>query len=163
VASFNVTGSGASDAADFQVGQQTFVLGDQEGGGIYQSFFATAGTLTLDADIAAFAPGGNVQAGVFSLLLDGQTLDTVAFGLIFSGVTDRGTLTATAPVSSGTHTLEILITRPFLNNGTPQEFVDNVTVDDTPLAAPVPEPTSLVLLGTGLIGAGVRRFRRRSH
>jgi hypothetical protein len=162
VASFNTTGSGASDAAHFEVGEDTFT-GVQAGGGIYQSFFAGDGTLTLTADIAAFSTIGNLEGGVFSLLLDGTPLDTISLELINGNQTLRGILTGTTTVAAGTHTVEILVTRRFINlsGQTPFEYVDNVTVDEQ--ASAVPEPTSLVLLGTGLIGAGVRRYRRRAH
>jgi len=39
--------------------------------------------------------------------------------------------------------------------------LDNVSVVEGPAPGAVPEPASLVLLGTGLLGAAVRRYRKR--
>src|SRR5947209_1779444 len=58
VTSFDVTGLGAQNAANFQVGSTADFpfLGD--GGGLSQDFRTLGGTLELSADVAAYAKFG---------------------------------------------------------------------------------------------------------
>jgi hypothetical protein len=167
VISFDVTGSGASNAARFQVGQ---VIKDSanvpEGGGLMQNVLTGTGTFMFTANVAVLEqfPGpcngcGNGEGGVFSALLDGVLLARDSFGSINQGETQRGLLSFTSDVLAGTHDLEILITRTSQNHSdclpgaspncvpqtfgdTPFQFVTNISLqecDGCPITPP-PSP-----------------------
>jgi hypothetical protein len=163
--SFDTTGSGASDAAHFNVGAVTFD-GTLQGGGLTQSVLvSTPGLYTFSADIASQddANGAvNSAAGLFSILIDGAQRTSIDLGPFSSPFQIlRGTLSGSTSLSSGSHTFAIEITRPFisLQGATPDQYVDNLMLN-APVAPAVPEPATWLLLGSGL-GITVLMQRKR--
>jgi hypothetical protein len=162
---FDTNGDGiASNAARFQVGQVSGNIGGgapQEGGGVLQSFVTGAGELLISVDIAAEG-ASNASAGLFSLLFDHVVVDTHDFGDIglSGGLTiERSTLSASTMVTAGSHEMEILMTRGAGIGGTPYQYLDDVIVSGSALS-PVPEPSSITLLGVGLLITALSRSRR---
>jgi len=66
--------------------------------------------------------------------------------------------TATFTAVSSSTTLQFLNADPRNDN---TNGLDNVSLVDNGPVAPVPEPSSMALLGSGLLGVGVCLFRRR--
>lgn len=162
VTSFNVTGAGGQNAATFQVGSFD---GTEQGGGITQTVTLPGGMINFSANIAALGDttvdDTNAEGGVFNVLLDGVTEDTLDIGSIGPNAVIRGNLAFTATESAGPHSLEILITRMFDNSAagvTPDQFITNIAI-----APAIPEPASGALLAAGLLSlvglAAVRRQR----
>lgn len=149
----------ATYSAQFNVGA-TQSPSSQEGGGIYQDVFLNGGNITISADIAVRYLGaiGNAQGGIFNLILDGTTLDTHSFGSILGGQSFFSTLWAVANVSAGTHEIRFSFTREYTSLDSPEQFIDNIVLS-SPSA--IPEPASLLLLGTGLSALGLAAYRRR--
>jgi hypothetical protein len=158
VVSFDTTGSGPSLAAQLNVGEVTFTQ-NQEGGGLQQNVTLAAGSYSFFANIAATSTLGNSEYGVFSILMDGIVEDTTDLGTLQNGGTLLGTLSASFTVAtSGSHQLEILITRPFVsdNSTTPFQYLDNIAINSTS----APEPASLMLGALGMAGLALARWRK---
>jgi hypothetical protein len=162
VVSFNTTGGGASDAAQFNVGKADgSAPPPQGGGGLSQTFLiSAAGPYMLTEDFASQNSNGetNEDAGTFSILIDGTTVATDDLGEIGANTTLMGSFDELVNLSAGTHTIETEITRQFqsVSGETPDEYVDNISL----IASATPEPSSFVLFGTGILGlAGAVRRR----
>ena len=94
-------------------------------------------------------------------MLDGETLASHNSGYIVKGTTYRGSLSVDTTLTSGTHQFEILIERAATYDAyyTPTQYVTNASV--TTSSSSTPEPSTLLLFGSGLLGLGrvVRRKR----
>jgi hypothetical protein len=163
VVMFNTTGGGDSNSAQFNVGQVSFMSGDEEGGGLTQTVTAPiAGLYSFSMDFASQddADGQiNAAAGLFSIVINGVTVASDDLGGFSSSYEIlRGSLSGTVNLTAGANTFEFLITRPYLSSdtATPEEYVTNVS-----LSSAVPEPCTAVLLATGLLGL-VRRRRNKT-
>jgi hypothetical protein len=162
VTSFNVTGGGVQNAAEFEVGLTALPVGPSGGASLSQTITTTAGMLTFAADWATFKNlGYNGDEGTFTVLLDGVSMVSAGGGLVGGGIPNRGTLDFSAMVTGGAHVLEIDITRTFLNLGgvTPYEYLTNISATQAVSAAP--EPASWAMMLVGVFGAGAVLRRKR--
>jgi PEP-CTERM motif len=162
VVSFNVTGSGASNALFLNAGVANPPYGtSQQGGGVTQTFTTSGGLATFSADIAAFTRvAGDGGLGLLSVLLDGVVLDSYDFGGANGPITLRSTLDFTTSLTAGSHTLSLQATRLFAPSaGVRSQYFDNVSLDVT---APVPEPSTWAMIILGFAGVGFMAYRRRN-
>lgn len=146
---------GGMNSAEGQVGEVNF-NGQQEGGILGQSFNSDGGPATISMDWLASAPfAGDLDGGEFTLVLNGTEIAQIDSGQINQGQILNGVLTAKANLINGSNTLEIKVTRRFITRSglTPLQYITGVDVEGN-----VPEPGSLVLMGSGVLGlAGVLR------
>jgi opacity protein-like surface antigen len=171
---------------DSTTNNATFSTGDIVNG--LRIDVAAAGSLNLGIAAAGFATYvsdnvsfGNSDTPSPEITVSFYNNDVSGFGLdltsnpngntvsltLFSGATSLGTFNVPNVQGAGTFfgafsdNLSQPITRIELSG--PSFFgVDNIAFGTGATAAPVPEPATLSLLGVGLAGAAVRRFRKRT-
>ncbi len=141
-----------------EVGQISHSNSNYEGATLSQMFTTAGGAATLSFMYAAMGDGihNNADGGDFRLILDGSILADFDTGEITADQIISGTLSANADLSAGTHTFEIDILRPYASSSgnTPYQYITAVDVEGNP----VPEPGSLVLMGSSVLGlAGILR------
>jgi hypothetical protein len=151
---------GGMNAAEYEVGEVNFD-GTFQGATLSQTFSTSGGMLTLGFMYAAMGDGihTNADGGDFVLLLDGTVLNSFDVGQIGPTQTITGSLMATDTVGAGMHTFEIEILRDFLSSpgNTPYQYVTGAYANGP--GGTTPEPSTLLLLGSGIAGLWFRRRR----
>jgi HpiC1 cyclase/PEP-CTERM motif len=130
------------------------------------ALFQTGTTYTLSFEVGELVPanGFTFPATVNAILYEGSTTNVLATFAVAAPLSGPGTFqldsdifsAATNPFASGDVGIEFSIA------GGPNSMAtfDDVTLDAAPAATGVSEPTSLSLLGAGLIGFALLRRRR---
>ena len=145
----------AINAWEGEVGEVKYD-GTFQGATLSQTFTSGAGAATLSFLWAANGAGGNADGGDFRLILDGTTLADHDVGQINPDQLVNGSLSANVNLTAGQHTFEIDILRKYITlpGDTPYQYVTGADVE----GQGVPEPGSLILMGSGVLGlAGVLR------
>jgi len=160
VATFDVTGSGATTAAKLEVGRATGSAAGQFGVGLVQNITTVAGPLSFSMDFAAATPllSFNNEGGVFSVWLNDVQQTSVAIGKIAMNSVIRNSLSFDTVVGAGTQKIEVRVTRPFSAvSGVPTQYITNISA----LNGAVPEPGTwaMLIIGFGFVGSAVRRRR----
>lgn len=131
-----------------------------EGGGLRQNVYFAGGLFSLSAQVAVqntlLYGGYNLDGGLFSLILDGSTLDTFSVGRINAGSTQRGSLSYNGFIGAGFHTLDLLVTRNYASSQSLFQYVDNVSVKE------LAEPGTLMLVAIALLSFPIVRRRARA-
>lgn len=124
-------------------------------GDVFDIFNASSATMSFSFDVSSvtFIYGGNI--GVFNLVARNAANATIAS--FFQASTDAGQ--AAGPVTLTASGIRSLFWEDPGGSFAP---IDNLSIEAADVAAAVPEPASLVLLGTGLLSIGARRWKRRS-
>jgi hypothetical protein len=166
VVQFDTAGTGMpANSAQFMVGE---VAGGEVGGGglgqgigFYQYVPLSAGVLSISANIASQCSSEDGDYGTFLLLINGNVVDSVAFGGVSEGTTLRSTLDFAQTITGGTDQVGIEIRRGggFEYPDSPFEYVSDIQLSVTP----VPEPSTTALCVTALlVGLLVRHAVRKS-